>query len=267
LNVTPRALPVLVLSMVLAGCETTERINPGGGDRGVAVRDRNDPGEEKVTREDALLKHLEEHPEDAASWWRLGTYYERVSRFPEAIKAYQKLAELCEAAARKDGMPYTAGLFHLGVCYAKARQYAQAVDLLRQVLSLQPKDDREASLNKQFREAHYWLGAVYYEHRQWQPAREHFLAFKRIGGPDERVDPWLLRIEEFEGDALIKRSGSPPPTDPRRAQAPRGKPVKPAEQKPAGQKPAEQPAKPAEQPATPAEPPATPASGTAEPPK
>ncbi len=87
MNVTPRAAAALTV-LLLAGCETTERIKPKDNNSGVALKSRNDPGDEKTTREDALVQHLEEHPDDAAAWWRLGTYYERVSRFPEAIQAF-----------------------------------------------------------------------------------------------------------------------------------------------------------------------------------
>lgn len=207
----PSLLVVVLLGATTAGCVVTEErlvsTSAAGRMGNVQEEDEDEDEKQKGGKEAALKRYTEEHPEDPRGWWQLGDYYEGMRFYPQAIEAYQQLRALCLDPKVNQGHTFTAGDYHLGVCFAKARVYAEAVPYLRAVLALQPKEDTQASLNRHFREAHYWLGAIYYENKQWEPAREHFNAFVRIGGERHRVDPWLLRIEDATGlkDGTIQR--------------------------------------------------------------
>lgn len=221
----PGLVVVALLGAHTAGCVVTEErlVSTSAAASARNVQEDEDADEEeKGGKEAALRRYTEEHPEDPRGWWKLGDYYEGMRFYPQAIEAYQQLRSLCLDPKVNQGHTFTAGDYHVGVALAKARIYAESVPYLRAVLALQPKDDTQASLNRHFREAHYWLGAIYYENKQWEPAREHFNAFLRIGGERHRVDPWLLRIEDATGlkDGTIER------VPPKQASAPsKGEPA------------------------------------------
>lgn len=210
-------LALLALLALLAGCVTEELLVSSKqlGQASLANEVEEEDGD-RPTREQRLVTYTEEHPEDPRGWWRLGDFYESIRAYPQAIPCYVQLRALCEEAALREGRPFTAGDYHLGVVHAKARNFGDAVRYLGAVVALQPKDDRDASLNRHFREAHYWLGAIYFENRQPEPAREHFKAFERIGGEPGRVAPWLAQIEEATGmnDGRIERVPAKPPAGP-----------------------------------------------------
>lgn len=206
----PSLLVVALLGATTAGCVVTEErlVSTSAAASSRHMQEDEEADEEKKGGKEAALKrYTEEHPEDPRGWWQIGDYYEGMRLYPPAIEAYQQLRSLCLDPKVNQGHAFTAGDYHVGVALAKARIYGESVPYLRAVLALQPKDDTQASLNRHFREAHYWLGAIYYENKQWEPAREHFNAFLRIGGERHRVDPWLLRIEDATGlkDGTIER--------------------------------------------------------------
>jgi tetratricopeptide (TPR) repeat protein len=214
------AAPALVVLSLTAGCETQERIVPGSS---TTVRHAYDE-QERETREDVLRQRTKDEPEDPKAWFDLGTYYEDVQQFGPAIACYEQLYGLMKQEQSQTGTYYTAGAYHLGRAHARARNYREAVQYLRELLDQQPKDPVEASLNSHFREAHYLLGAVYYENRQWKPSRQHFVSFRELGGEPLRVEPWLARIDEVEhGGTIRARRGeqvdgagpsNPPPSAP-----------------------------------------------------
>lgn len=221
----PSLLVVALLGATTAGCVVTEErlVSTSAAASSRNVQEDEPDEEHKGGKEAAFKRYTEEHPEDPRGWWQLGDYYEQMRFYPKAVEAYQQLRSLCLDPKVNNGHTFTAGDYHLGVVFAKARIYSESVPYLRAVLALQPKDDTQASLNRHFREAHYWLGAIYYENQQWEPAREHFNAFVRIGGERHRVDPWLLRIEDVTGlkDGTIERvppkpkqASSTPATEP-----------------------------------------------------
>ena len=206
----PSLLVVALLGAHAAGCVVTEErlVSTSAAASSRHMQEDEEADEEKKGGKEAALKrYTEEHPEDPRGWWQLGDYYEGMRFYPQAVDAYLQLRTLCLDPKVNQGHTFTAGDYHVGVALAKARIYGESVPYLRAVLALQPKDDTQASLNRHFREAHYWLGAIYYENQQWEPAREHFNAFVRIGGERHRVDPWLLRIEDATGlkDGTIER--------------------------------------------------------------
>ncbi|MCO5166899.1 MAG: hypothetical protein M9894_11095 [Planctomycetes bacterium] len=184
---TPWPLLAALLLTMAAGCETTERVVTGPRQRGVEPP--------KESREARLKKQVEERPDDPRVWLELGEYYERGREYASAVAAYERFDALLEEETARTGVRYTAGGFHLGRAYAMAREPRGAVHNLQRVLALKPPGE-EAALNPHFREAHYLLGGVYYEHRQWSAAREHFAAFEALGGDPERVAPWIERIDE-----------------------------------------------------------------------
>ncbi|MBX3469430.1 MAG: tetratricopeptide repeat protein [Planctomycetes bacterium] len=178
----------LALALLLPlGCETTERVVPGPRARG--------PEPQRQSREARLKEQTEERPDDPRVWLDLGEYYEASREYSPAVAAYERFDALLEEETKRTGVRYTAGGYHLGRAYARARHFQGAVHHLNRVLALKPEGE-EAALNPHFREAHYLLGGVFYESRQWKPAREHFLAFRALGGEPERVEPWLERIDE-----------------------------------------------------------------------
>lgn len=184
----------------LVGCETQERVVPGSS---TTLRHAWEDGE-RETREDVLRQRTEDEPENPKVWFDLGSYYEDVQQFAPAITCYEQLYGLLQQEQSAKGVYYTAGAYHLGRAHARARNYREAVLYLREVLQHQPKDTMEASLNSHFREAHYLLGAVFYENRQWKPSREHFVSFRELGGEPLRVEPWLARIDEAEFSGTIR---------------------------------------------------------------
>jgi hypothetical protein len=198
-----KQVAALVLGVAVTGCETTERRVPGGQTN---VSHVNDPGE-RETREDVLLEAAEERPDDPQVWWQLGDYYETGQAWEECIAAYGRMKALIDQKTQRGEGKFTAGEYHLGRAYTLAKQYPEAVKFLGNVVAMQPADVGEASINNHFREAHYLLGGIYYEHNQWKPAREHFVTFRELGGELDRVEPWLARIdqEEWSGDVPTRR--------------------------------------------------------------
>lgn len=186
----------LVAAVAVAGCETHERVVPGSSTKVRYGWEEDD--EPRETREDVLRRRTEEEPESPKAWFDLGSFYEDAQQFGSAITCYEQFYALLKQEQARSGVYFTAGAYHLGRAHARARNYPQAVHYLREVLSVQPKDPIAASLNSHFREAHYLLGAVYYENRQWKPARDHFISFRELGGEPVRVEPWLARIDEAE---------------------------------------------------------------------
>lgn len=203
MRINGKQVAALVLGLTIMGCETTERVVPGSN---TSVRHVNDPGE-RETREDVLVAATEEHPENPQVWWQLGDYYEAGQAWPECIAAYSHMKVLIDQMAARGEGKFTAGDYHLGRAYTLAKQYPEAVKFLGLVVKEQPKDLGEASINSHFRESHYLLGGIYFEHKQWKPAREHFVTFRALGGEPERVEPWLARIdqEEWSGDVPTRR--------------------------------------------------------------
>jgi cytochrome c-type biogenesis protein CcmH len=56
-------------------------------------------GGKAMSMEDALARleqKLKDNPEDAEGWFMLGRVYQSLNRFPEAVQAYEKLAELTD---------------------------------------------------------------------------------------------------------------------------------------------------------------------------
>ncbi|MCW8140992.1 MAG: tetratricopeptide repeat protein, partial [Planctomycetota bacterium] len=195
-----RAGVALAVGVALCGCQTTERVVPGS-----KTTMRHAWESERESREDVPKRRTEERPDDPKVWFDLADYYETGQQFEAAVAAYERFHALVKDAERRDGIRYTAGPYHLGRAYARARAYREAVVCLREVLKLQPKDDAIAgSLNPHFREAHYLLGGIYYENRQWKPAREHFVSFRELGGEPLRVEPWLAKIDEVEWTGTIR---------------------------------------------------------------
>jgi hypothetical protein len=142
-------LMVSILAASAVGCVVTEeRLTAGTGFR------VHDEAEEPL--ETAYRRSTERHPDDPHGWWRLGDYYESNRFFPQAIEAYLQFRALVLDPAMNEGRPATAGDLHVGRALAKARIYAESVPYLRAVLALQPPEDRLASLDRNFREAHYW---------------------------------------------------------------------------------------------------------------
>ncbi len=205
-------------ALVVAGCETQERVVPGSS---TTLRNAWDDGDKRETREDVLRQRTEDEPESPKAWFDLGSYYEDAGQFAPAISCYEQLYGLMKQEHSRSGTYYTGGAYHLGRAHARARNYREAVQYLREVLEHQPKDVTEASLNSHFREAHYLLGAVFYDNRQWKPAREHFVTFRELGGEPLRVEPWLSRIDEAEFSGTIRtrpservESSAPPAAPP-----------------------------------------------------
>ncbi|MCO5166898.1 MAG: tetratricopeptide repeat protein [Planctomycetes bacterium] len=196
---TIRVAAALALGLALGGCQTTERVVPGS-----RTTVRHAWESERETREDVLKRRTEERPDDPKVWFDLADYYEEGQQFAAAIAAYERFHGLVKEVERRDGLKYTAGAYHLGRAYARAREFRGAVRFLREVLELQPSDAVAASLNPHFREAHYLLGGIYYENRQWRPAREHFVSFRELGGEPLRVEPWLAKIDEAEWSGTIR---------------------------------------------------------------
>lgn len=221
-----RWVPIAAVAATLAtvaGCETQERVVPGSS---TTVRHRFDDTE-RESREDVLLERAEDDPENPKVWFDLGSYYEDGQQFVAAIQSYEQLYGLSEREAAKQGVYFTAGAYHLGRAHARARNYREAVRYLNEVVEHQPRDPKtgnvdvvQASLNSHFREAHYLLGAIFYDNRQWKPAREHFVTFRELGGEPVRVEPWLARIDEAEWSGTIRTrpaervEGTPPPAAP-----------------------------------------------------
>jgi tetratricopeptide (TPR) repeat protein len=201
-------LVVALATVAVVGCETTERVLPSGQN----VRHVNDSEDEPKTpaTEQRLLTETEENPSSRA-WWELGEYYENAQRFPEALNAYTQMQALIETDPQTRGRKFTAGDYHLGRLYTKVRDYLRAIHHLKAVVALQPQDPTEASLNRHFREAHYLLGGIYFENKQWDPAKKHFVTFRELGGEAERVEPWLAKIDEIQwaGEARAGRGRRP----------------------------------------------------------
>lgn len=202
-------LVVALATIAVVGCTTEERVLPRGS-RLVHVDDTDD--EPKTPKdEQVLLEQVEENPDSPRGWWQLGEYYENVSDYPKALNAYLQMQAKIETDPATKGRKFTAGDYHVGRVYTKVRDYLRAIHHLKAVLALQPQDPTEASLNRHFRESHYLLGGIYFENKQWEPAKKHFVSFRELGGEAERVEPWLAKIDEvlWAGEARSGRGRRP----------------------------------------------------------
>lgn len=196
------------LTFTAVGCTTEERVLPRG-QRLVQVDETDDDGEKVPDKEKKLLEEVDENPQSTRAWWQLGEYYEETGQYPRALDAYTRMKALIDQGP--SGRKFTAGDYHLGRLYTKGRDYLRAIEHLKAVVAMQPKDPSEASLNRHFREAHYLLGAIYYENKQWEPSKKHFVTFRELGGEPERVEPWLAKIDEVQwaGEARAGRGRRP----------------------------------------------------------
>lgn len=182
------------------GCVTEERDLGSEGRRQLRPVDDSPPP--LVVQEERLKEAVEdasdEPAEQARVWFALADFYENSLRLPDAALAYERMNAAIQQLP--NGARYTAGHYHLGRIYARMKQYPAAVEHLRQVLALEPKDRQVAGLYDHFRESHYLLGIVYYNTHQWETAQEHLTAFKDLGGEAERVDSLLMNISyEMKG--------------------------------------------------------------------
>jgi tetratricopeptide (TPR) repeat protein len=184
----------LACSLVtVTACETTETSRIGGH---IVTRNLNDDEAGRDLTEEKLLEMLEENPESAKNWWRLGAHYEKHKKYMKAISAYQELQAVTEKMELKHGTKYVGALYLLGKCYVMIHNDRAAISYLRQVLALQPKDMRNAIGVPDFAEAHYLLGAIYYEHRLFDDAEKHLVAFGELRPGDRRADTMLIGIED-----------------------------------------------------------------------
>ncbi|RMG15781.1 MAG: hypothetical protein D6731_07615 [Planctomycetota bacterium] len=181
----------------VVGCEVYEISRQGGQ---TTVRHVNAEPDFEKTPEGALVKEAQEK-DDARSWWRLGDFYERRRRWRDAIAAYERMQERIQAEEKKTGKTYVGGLYLLAKCHAVLRDWRPAVAYLQAILAKQPKTLQAAYATPTFREAHYLLGAIYFEHRMYEDARSHLIAYQELSGgdPEHRADPMLIKIEEAIG--------------------------------------------------------------------
>lgn len=185
---------VLCAAALFSGCVTEERdLGSAGRTELVPVDDSPPP---LAAQEEKLKEAVEDASDDprdqARVWYALADFYERTMRYPDAAQAYTQMQ--LNIQKLPDGTKYTAGHYHLGRVYALMKSYPQAVEHLRAVLQLEPKERQQAALYDHFREAHYLLGVVYYNSHQWDAAQEHLVAFKELGGEPERADTLLMNI-------------------------------------------------------------------------
>lgn len=134
-------------------------------------------------------------PNDARAWWELGEHYERSRRYAHALKAYERMQRCIVREGKKEGRAYTGGLYLIGRMHVHLGQYREGVEYLRRVLALKPKSAKRAARFPSFRESHFLLGVVYYQHKEWRLAEEHLLAYERLLGNTFRSQGMLSRIE------------------------------------------------------------------------
>ena len=183
-----RALTGSLLLALLCGCVVVEeRRMPATGDAWSAAEE-----EKSLSDEDKLLEAIDDDDENPKLWFLLGDLYESQGRYQDAVLAFQRMKELINTQhpARK----FTAGDYHLGRVFALMKDYQRAVAYLGNVLSSQPKDPGEASLNKHYRESHYLLAVIYYNTKQYDDALEHAKAFKETGGEELRGDSLIMSV-------------------------------------------------------------------------
>lgn len=185
---------VAAAAVAASGCQTYERRIPGTS-RIEYVQ--AEPGAERKT-EQQLLEATEKDPESPRVWFALGDYYELHWDYERAAIAFEKMNALVEKAEQKHQTRYTGGHYNLGRIYGLIGRYDLAISHLEQVVALEPKDVRVASLNSHFVESHYLLGAIYHKHKMWKEARKHFERCIDVSGGNQlmrtRVEPWLYEI-------------------------------------------------------------------------
>lgn len=185
-----------------AGCDTYE-VDPSTG-----KEFKVEKAKKKSTREEQLLELTKKHPDDSRSWLQLGAYYERRRQYPAALNAYGKMQERLLVAEKRGGKRYTGGLFRLGRVNLRLRNYEDALKYFKIVLATKPKKRVEILSNKNYRESHLLMGAIYAHYRQWKKAGKNVLEFKKLGG-DHRGDSILIQCEEHLRPRYVNPSFDP----------------------------------------------------------
>lgn len=184
------ALAVLLSS----GCVTTETSRIAGANH-TRIVDSNDDGLSKT--EVALLEACEDEPRDSKNWFRLGEYYERSQKYSKAVACYGHMQGLFEEEQKATGgKTLVGGLYLLGKCHAILKQWEKAIHYLTRVVKVQPKELHLVLRVPQFAEAHYLLGAIYYEHRMYEEAEKHLITFTELRQGDRRADGMLIGIDD-----------------------------------------------------------------------
>jgi len=164
---------VLVLPIVLyLALGTPEAINPGSSGSQAAVAQgqgqgaAGDNAPHPVTPEqvqamiDQLAKRLQQTPDDGEGWAMLGRSYSYIRKFPEAVKAFEKAAELRPNDS------------HLFADYADALAMTQErrltgapMKLVQRALSIDPKDVKALALagSEAFDRHDYKTAVVYWD--------------------------------------------------------------------------------------------------------
>ena len=199
-----------VLAVAFVGCQTYERTLPDGPR---AVRQLDDDENSYALREEELVEATEDEPDEPRTWFMLAKFMERSGRFVEALDAlfaYQASLERLEARTLEEHgreIHYTSGHHQIGRIFARMKRYGDAVVHFQRVLELKPKtpsgevDVPQASLNSDFLESHYLLAAIYFEHGQYETAREQLLECRVLTGHDD------LRIERLLMDVDARLAG------------------------------------------------------------
>ncbi len=197
----PRLVLAALAAPALAGCITEERIP---GNPNVRAVNLNEEAEYTDKTEEQLLEAAEEYPDDARVWWSLGDYYERKRRYVDALRAYEEMQAQVEKVSQKTGVTYTSGLYLIGKTHARLKNYAEAVRYMEAILEKQPEDVVQAALHKDFKEAHYLLGAIYFIHHQYEIAEKHLLTYRELDPASARADTMLMKIDD-----AMRRGGHP----------------------------------------------------------
>jgi len=190
----------LAALLSVAGCVTEARDVPEGSNEFERIDDP-EPSAFKL-QEERLKEAADDYPDNPKVWYELGRFYEEHYDFPRALRAYREMdratdvmvAEHNETAEQP--VAFTTGDFHIGKVFYEMDNHAQAIPHLQAVLALQPDDPQDAALapGKHWTRAHYMLGDIYYQGRQWELAEDHFRAFKALGGDPAEVDYLLMNV-------------------------------------------------------------------------
>jgi tetratricopeptide (TPR) repeat protein len=191
----PRAALICSLLLLLAGCQTVEKVRLPSGEWKVVERGGKDFED---TPEGKLVAAAEENPEQAKVWYDLGRFYEERRMFVKALRSYEQMQAAIEKDEARTGQTYVGGLYLLGKTHALLKNWRPAVGYLRKVLESQPENLKQASVNPYFRETHFLLGAIYFEHRLWEPSERHLITFQELnqGRSDGRADSMLMEIND-----------------------------------------------------------------------